>query len=108
MPPNAYTVRIAEEALRQVASISSCIACDSPEYAARWRHGIQTKMNSLSAFPLRNAIKYTKEQAGREVRETYFGVYRILYTVDSSTVAILTVRHGARRPLGPSEVAGID
>ena len=51
---------------------------------------------------------YSPEQAGREVRQTFYGVYRILYTIAADTVYVLTVRHGARRPLEPTEIEGIE
>lgn len=34
----------------------------------------------------------------------YNGSYRILYTVETETVSIHALRHGARRPLLPEEL----
>lgn len=109
MPPSSLPVRLSDEALEQITMVSEYIAAHSPEHAARWRSGIRAKIKSLSQFPARNAVIYTPQQArGREVRETYFGVYRILYCIETTEIVVLTVRHGARKPIGPAEVEGIE
>ncbi len=46
------------------------------------------------------------QQAGAEVHQKMFGVYRILYTVKNDLVTIHGVRHGSRRPLHSDELPG--
>ncbi|MEM9185889.1 MAG: type II toxin-antitoxin system RelE/ParE family toxin [Planctomycetota bacterium] len=100
--------RLSAEAVAQIASISDYIAEDSPQNAASWRAGIFQRISSLRDFPSRHEVVYTKEQAGRVVHQTFYGAYRILYTLDQSYVYVLTIRHGARVPQGPTEVGGIE
>ncbi|TWT87120.1 Plasmid stabilization system protein [Pseudobythopirellula maris] len=100
-------VRFTDESLRQIETIGDYIAVDSPESALAWIERFHRAAMALADFPESHAVLYTVEQAGREVRQTFFGVYRILYEVRSDVVNVLTVRHGARRPIGPEEIKGI-
>lgn len=101
-------IRLSDEALRQIIETSDYIAKDSRKNARRWRAGLRSKIKSLQDSPTCHAVLYTPEQAGREVRQTFYGAYRILYTIEANVVVVLTVRHGAQRPTGPAEVKGID
>ena len=107
-PVMPHKVRISSEELRQIEAIGDYISRDSPQNALRWVQRIRATIDMLGNFPERHAVLYTPQQAGREVRQTFYGVYRILYEIQEDTVYVLTVRHGARRPLGPAEVAAID
>jgi len=104
----AHRVRLSDEALQQVIEISDYIAKDSRQNARRWRAGLRSKIKLLQDSSTCHAVLYTPEQAGLEVRQTFYGVFRILYTIEENTVIVLTVRHGAQRPIGPAEVEGID
>ena len=88
--------------------ISAYIAKDSRRNARRWRDGLRRKVKALSGSPTSHAVLYSEAQAGCEVRQTFYGVYRILYTIEDKRVVVLTVRHGAMRPMGPAEVQGIE
>jgi toxin ParE1/3/4 len=103
-----HKVRLSDEALRQIEAIGDYIAQDSPQNSLRWVQRIRSTIDSLGNFPERHAVLYTPQQAGREVRQTHYGVYRILYEIQADAVFVLTVRHGARRPIGPDEVKGIE
>ena len=97
-------VRITFETKRHIAAISDYIAQDSPENARRWRTAIRQRLRSLQHVAERHEIMFPASAVGRDVRHTFFGVYRVLYTIEDDTVVIITVRHGARRPLTPEEV----
>ncbi len=99
-------VLLTDEAIRQIAAIGDYIAQDSPAHALRWVQRLEERIRSLENSPERHAVLYTAEEAGREVRQTFFGAYRVLYEIQPDAVYVLTVRHGARKPLGPDEVAG--
>lgn len=105
MPPK---VRLSEEALRQITAIGDYIAKDSPENARRWIVRLRATIDTLGSFSKRHAVLYTTADVGREVRQTFFGVYRILYEIQDDRVYVLTVRHGARRPIGSEEIEGIE
>ena len=100
----SHKVRLSWEAEQNVAAICDYIAQDSPANARRWRSAFANRLRSLQNFPDRHEIAYCAKDVGRDVRHTFFGVYRVLYTVESSTVIILSVRHGARRPLTAEEI----
>lgn len=100
-------VCLTDEAVRQIVVIGDYIAQDSPENALSWVERLRAAVDTLGTFPERHAVLYTAAQAGREVRQTFYGVYRILYEIQGDTVYVLTVRHGARRPIGPAEIEGI-
>lgn len=102
-----YRVRITDEAERQISSIKDYIALDSAEHARRWRIQLRERLRSLAFFPESHEIAFAAAQVGRDVRHTFFGTYRILYTIDADCVAIVSVRHGARRPLTADEVRQI-
>ena len=97
-------VRIVPEAETNVEEAYLYICQDSVERAERWRAGIEVAFQSLSTYPNRHAVVFDMNQAGREVRQMLFGVYRIYYTVADETVNVLTVRHGARLPLVADEL----
>jgi plasmid stabilization system protein ParE len=99
-----HKVRLTQETYDQIAAISDHIAQDSPGNARRWRLAIHEHLRSLRRFPEGHEIAYSADDVGHDVRHTFFGVYRILYTVKGHEIAVITVRHGARRPLTPDEV----
>ncbi len=100
----SHRVRITHEADGQISAIKNYIAEDFPESARRWRIGLRDRLRSLKDFPERHEIAFPASQVDRDVRHTFFGTYRILYTIDGNSVVIVSVRHGARRPLTPDEV----
>lgn len=103
-----HKVELSTRTKRDIQAISEYIAIDSPLNSCRWLDGIDSAFESLQNSPTRHAVLYTARQAGREVRQTFYGVYRILYEIRGNSVFVLTVRHGSRRPIGAAEVRGIE
>ena len=103
-----HKVRLTQEAKDHIRAISDYIAQDSPENARRWELRLRQRLRALKDFPERCEVAFTASEAGREVRHTFFGVYRVLYEIVGDTVMVLTVRHGARRPLRPDELPRLD
>lgn len=103
-----HKVRLSDEALRQITAIGDYIAKNSPENARLWVVRLRMTIDTLGSFPKRHAVLYAAAEVGRDVRQTFFGVYRILYEIQGDTVYVLTVRHGARRPIGSEEIEGIE
>lgn len=93
-----YKLRLTLEAKRQIQIIGDFIAQDSPENARRWRQKIRERIRSLQTFP-EQEIAYSKCDVGRDIRHIFYGVYRILFTIERDAVVVLSVRHGARKPL---------
>jgi plasmid stabilization system protein ParE len=100
----SHRVRITQEAEGQISAIRSYIAEESPDSARRWQIGLRERLRSLRDFPERHEIAFPASQVGRDVRHTFFGTYRILYAIDGASVVIVSVRHGARRPVSADEV----
>lgn len=100
----SHNVRLTQEAKDHIGAISDYIAQDSPANARRWELGLRQRLRTLKDFPERHEIAFPASQVGRDVRHTFFGVYRVLYEIVGDTVMVLAVRHGARRPLSPDEV----
>jgi len=96
-------VRLTLEAKQQIRAISTYIAQDSAEGARRWRRILRERLRALRDFS-GHEIAYTVQDVGRDIQHTFFGIYRILFTLEQDSVVVLTVRHGARRPLTLSEV----
>jgi len=88
-------------ALDRAAEAYAYIAADSPSAAEDWLAGLLEAGEDLSTFPERG--RAVPEIGRNEVREVFYGVYRIVYRVDPNDVVILTVRHG-RRLLDEREV----
>jgi plasmid stabilization system protein ParE len=74
-----YKVRLTYEVMQQVAAIGDYISQDSPRNARRWRHKIREHIRSLKKNPERHEIAFRAQDAGRDIRHTFYGVYRILY-----------------------------
>ena len=93
-----YSVRLTVEARQDMEAIAFYIAQnDSPGKAKNLVKKLQTKIKGLSTFPERGA--YPEELLLldiREVREVYFGPYRIFYRVVERVVTILAVADGRR------------
>ncbi|MCA9241055.1 MAG: type II toxin-antitoxin system RelE/ParE family toxin [Planctomycetales bacterium] len=104
----ALKVILTAEAFRQIEQIGDYISRDSPEHALRWVERLLAFTETLVAFPEKHEVIYTAAQAGREVRQALFGVYRVLYEVQPKAVYVLSVRHGARQPMGPEELGSIE
>jgi toxin ParE1/3/4 len=101
------SVRLSAEAKSNLATIADFIAADSPANAVKWLERIEAKIEAIAKLPLRHAIAYSPTDVGREVRQSFFGVYQILYVLNGEDLVVVTVRHGARRPLTASEVKAL-
>lgn len=100
-----YKVQLSQRARREIEDAYLYIRRDAPLSAKRWRAKLQKAISSLRSFPERHSILFDANTAGREIRQTIFGVYVVLYSIDGNTVSVLTVRHGARRPIEPDDLA---
>jgi plasmid stabilization system protein ParE len=97
-------VRLTQEAKTNITAISGYIADESPQNAQQWRARIRERFRSLGELSALHEIAYPATLVGFEVRRTYFGVYSILYTIAFNETVVLTIRHGARRPLTRDEI----
>jgi plasmid stabilization system protein ParE len=97
-------VQLSRRATRDIEEAYLYIRHDAPERAKLWRERLQQAIRSLKAFPERHSVLFDAATAGRDVRQMTFGVYLVLYSVETDRIDVLTVRHGARQPIEPSDV----
>ena len=96
-----YRVSLAARAVKDLDSIFQFIQAEQSEMAATWFNGLQQAIRSLSSLPHRAPA--TSESSS--LRHLLYGskphVYRVIYFTDDTkkTVTVLTIRHGARKPL---------
>ena len=71
--------------------------------ASDWFLALEDAIESLANMPLRCALAPENTEFPFEVRQLLYGrpphVYRILFTIETSTVYVLHIRHGRRRHL---------
>jgi plasmid stabilization system protein ParE len=72
---------------------------DSPAAAEHWRINLFREFDSLQYFPLKHGLVPEAERAGTDLRQTFFGMYRILYRVRGDVVTVHGVLHGRRHAL---------
>ena len=101
-----YELRFATEALAEIEAIVEHISRDSLENAKRWKHGVFERTRGVQSQPYGCTLAPENELCDFEVRETYLGMYRLLFTVSEAenAVYVLGVRHGARLPLSDTDL----
>jgi len=88
-------------ALDRVAEVAQTIAQDRPKVVLRWLEEIMERVELLAAAPKQGRV--VPELGRPEIREIFFGKYRVIYRVEVEQLVVLTVRH-ARRLFDPLEV----
>jgi plasmid stabilization system protein ParE len=103
----AYRVELSPRAFSDADAIVGYIAANSPRNATRWRQRLFSRLDALALMPRGCSLAPENEYVDSEIRQTFFGRYRILFTVrdEDSLVYVLTVRHGARRIIPPDELS---
>lgn len=99
-----HKVVVSPQAETDIESAYLHIRGRAPETAKRWRHRLLKTILTLEYLPERHEIAPEAKDVGRDLRHAFFGVYRILYTVEVDEVRIQGLRHGARRPMRPDEL----
>ena len=94
-----YRVEIGPSAELEIEAVFRRIHADSPINAERWRNELSQIFNHLHLFPEGCGFAPENGCVEFEVRQSFHGVYRILFTVTDERVVILHFRHGAQRPL---------
>jgi plasmid stabilization system protein ParE len=82
-------------AITRVNEIADYIAEDNLNASQDWVDGILKKVERLEEFPYSGRI--VPELNRKEIREIFFGNYRIIYQISKDSVSILTVRHFKQR-----------
>jgi plasmid stabilization system protein ParE len=103
----AFRVEPTAQAQRDLDSILEWLLEQGADEAGlRWFFKLEDAIASLADFPERNPLAPESREFPFEVRQLVYGrkphQYRVLYTIDDDTVAVLHIRHGRRSRLALS------
>jgi plasmid stabilization system protein ParE len=80
--------------LDRVEEIVNDIALDRPRAARDWVNGLFDTVHALTIFPEKGRVV---PEVGRvDIRELIDQRHRVIYKLEPTRVAVLTVRHGRR------------
>lgn len=79
-------------AIDRVSEITEYISLDSLSAAQNWVDSIFQEVESLLSSPQMGRM--VPEVGRKEIRELIFGNYRIICRYESTSISILTIRHG--------------
>lgn len=79
-------------AIEKVTEIAGYISRNNPRVAEKWVAAIFDRVKQLESFP--QSGRKVPEANRSDIREIFFGNYRIIYKIETGRIAILTVRHG--------------
>lgn len=82
------------EATKDLDALAEYIARDSSFYAAAFTHEVLDVSRSLNEFSERGRI--APELGDPKIRELLIRDYRLIYSIEQSSVVILALVHGAR------------
>lgn len=98
-----YIILVRPKAAEDLETISDYIALDSPSNAERFVARLLVAIEELHRFPERYPVARESEGFGFVIRQRVIGRYRVLYTVEASSVRILRVRSTFQESLSPDE-----
>ncbi len=96
MPRSKYQIRFLKIAEEDFTEIVSYIAADNPKAAETIAGKIESKLELLSDNPLLGRIPRDEEVKKLGYRYLIIQNYIIFYTVESRTIYIHRILHGAR------------
>jgi plasmid stabilization system protein ParE len=100
-----YKVEISPTALNEIDEAYLWIFERSPAGAARWFRRLKKAIDTLETNPRRCSLAPESDAFPLEVRQLLLGkppnVYRVLFTIEESTIRIQHVRHAAQDYLTP-------
>jgi toxin ParE1/3/4 len=106
----AYLVEFSARAIRDLEVLYVEKDAAESNAAARWYNGLEEAVAALGWYPHRCPLAPEAGKLKRKLRQLLYGkkpnVYRVIYELDEGRQAVwvLTIRHGARRKLKPSDL----
>ncbi len=106
----AYLVEFSARAIRDLEVLYVEKDAAESNAAARWYNGLEKAVDALGWYPHRCPLAPEAGKLKRKLRQLLYGkkphIYRVIYELDEGrqTVWVLTIRHGARRKLKPSDL----
>ena len=71
----------------------------NPIVAEQWWNGLVDEILSLETLPRRCPIIPEQKYFDQEMRHLIYASHRIVFRIDESTLTVLRIYHGARKPL---------
>ena len=102
-----HEVELSSQAEQDLREIYLYIQEHGPAHPEDWLEGLEKKLVSLKAFPEGCSIAPENDFVEKVIRQTLFGVFRILFTIRAQKVYVITVRHSARKFMTKDELKGI-
>lgn len=105
-----YRVEFAARAARDLEFLYAEKNAAGSQTSTRWFNGLEKAVYTLGEYPERCAVVPEARRVKRKIRHLLYGnkphIYRVIYDTDErrKTVWILTIRHGARKPIKPSDL----
>ena len=104
----AYRVELRPRAEQDLETLFRQLVQVAPTRGPEWVNGMERAIASLCKMPGRCPVVRQFSKGAVEVRQLLYGryphSYRVYFTIDSRTVWILHIRHGARRSPKPREL----
>jgi len=97
----AFNIEITKAALVDAEDYVCFIRDDRGDSTAaeQWWNGMVDHIFSLEMLPRRCSIIPEQKYFEQEMRHLIYASHRIIFCIDESTVTILRIYHGARKPL---------
>jgi plasmid stabilization system protein ParE len=104
----AYGVKFRPRAEHDLETLFRKLVQEAPLRGPEWVTGLEAIIYSLGEMPERCPVVRELSKPDIPVRQLLYGryphVYKVYYTVESMTVWILHIRHGARKKPKPHEL----
>ena len=106
----SYAVVVTEQAANEIEDAAAWWANErSSEQAQKWYIGIREAIAGLAMHPERCPVSSERAEFPYEIRDLYYGLrskptHRVVFTILSNTVLVLSVRHVSRGQLRPDEL----
>lgn len=101
-----FSVEITKTALTDAEEYVCFIRDDRQDLmvAEQWWNGLIDQILSLEALPKRCPIIPEQKHFEQEMRHLIYASHRIIFRINESTVTVLRIYHGARKPLKAIDV----
>ena len=105
----SFRVTAHRRAEEDIAQMSTWLASQSPEGAARWLDAYDHMIDQLRDNPLSFGLAPENELVDGEVRQAFFKTrrgraYRAIFTIEGDHVRVLRVRSPGQGPTAPGEL----
>ncbi len=102
-----YRIVIRSKAKRNLLDIYRYMLDQNFSGAKAWADGLVEAIGTLEESPMRCSLAPESRIFQKEIRQLLYGKktrpYRVLFTVEESTVSVISIRHASQDVLGSDE-----